>query len=83
MSAPRFETQFLCQSEDSRESTVYRLISNPDAPSNTFANGATLVWEDPEDGWESHGHFFVPPDLLRAFADMFSAAAEIHEANQN
>lgn len=70
------ETRFSWQSKDA--DTAYNLIPNPDGAATDYSEGAYLTWEDPPE-WKAQGHFFIPPDGLRAFAEMLSRAADIAE----
>lgn len=67
------EVQFVTQCEDG---VCYHLVSNPDAPSDTYEFGVCLYWSE-SPMWKASGHFNVPKGKLRDFADMFNRAAEI------
>lgn len=72
--ANNVEVRFSWASKDC--DTVYHLIPNPDGGSVDFKDGAMLLWEDAPD-WKPSGHYFIPTEGLRAFAEMFSRAADI------
>jgi hypothetical protein len=79
MTDAAYETRFARPSQMEGCDTVYHLIPNPDAGSMTFNEGATLFWEEPDDGWKPRGHFFIPTEDLRAIGQMLLAAADIAE----
>lgn len=72
-----FETRFSVSDED----TTYHLLQNPDAGATDFSDGAQLHWECAPD-WKPNDHFFIPANLLRVFASMLNAAADIAEGKK-